>query len=757
MFTQSIFSALKLLMAMCMLLTVASLAYARGNPPQVVNKTISKDLHLALTQQEKHWLDTAPQPNVAVKTGWMPIEFKLENEKHRGIAIDYLEKVSDLSGLRFKMLDFNDRTNAHNVSVISSIGGTAPLPDGYHRLPVPYLSIPYAIYIHRDHRPQWHNAPKLSDLDNYRVAIFKNASLAKKISAENPHIRLVQVEIADDAFELLRNGQIDTYIGNEVVVDYHIEYHRLGFAMKLGVLPVKAEVYMAVADTQPQLSSILQKSIDAIGVNREDMIEPWRPMADKNDRLMKILIGIFMSILMLAIYRMVKQHRKFQRREQRSQKKIWQQANFDYLTDLPNRYFLQAALKQAIMRAQHHHQQAALLLLDLDGFKDVNDIAGHVVGDKLLTMVAQRLKESTQESQITARLGGDEFVVLVPEYQDIQLLNALAQDILQVISHPYRIDGKQFYVTASIGIATYPGGSKNADELLIHADQALFAAKHAGKNQYQLFTQSMLEAVNDRLLLINDLRVALQNNQFYMNYQPIFDLRNGGLIKAEALLRWKHPTRGDVRPDIFVKLAEESGFMTELGRRVLDLVLEDLPLIHRTFGSHFMVGINISPSQFLHPEYLLSFVEALKHRQIPCQSICFEITEGLFLEPSTIVQETLHYLHQTGIKLSIDDFGTGYSALAYLKNYPIDYVKIDKSFVRTLSENRYDFILCKSIIQMSHQLDIQVVAEGVEELTQKEILQTLDCDYIQGFLIGRPIALPILIGQQDHASVVLLN
>ena len=647
---------------------------------------------LALSAQERQWQQQHPVVDVAVKSGWMPVSFKLENERHRGIAIDYLNHISAMTGLQWHMVDDHADMRTSQAQIISSVSSNMSLPAGYHRLPQPYLSIPYAVYTRHGSRMQWRIQQDLSALNDHKVAVFSNPTLNRWLKAHYPLIQLVQVDIADEAFEYLRLGRIDAYIGNEMVVDYHIEYHRLGFAEKSSYLPIQAEIYMAVADNAPELSSLLQKSLSAIGVNREDVLAHWRPRSDTNDAPMLAVLGIVSVMLLLVIYRLYRQRRTFQRREERSRQKIWHQANFDYLTDLPNRYFLQSALAQAIMHAQQRHTNVGLLLIDLDGFKDVNDIAGHAIGDKLLTMVAHRLKHCAPHAETTARLGGDEFVVLIPEFEDVNLLGFLSQKILQSLEKPYSIDGKLFYVTASIGIATYPEHSDNAESLLMHADQALFAAKHAGKNQYQFFTQTMLQAANDRIQLTTDLRAALHSDQFYMHYQPIFDLKHGTLIKAEALLRWKHPTRGEVRPDVFIKLAEESGFMTELGHRVLDLVLADLPVIHRVLGNRFMVGVNISPSQFLHPEYLLAFVDTLRQQQIPCQSICFEITEGLFLEPSAIVNETIRYLHQAGIKLSIDDFGTGYSALAYLKHYAIDYVKIDKSFVRSLSENRYDFM-----------------------------------------------------------------
>lgn len=730
-------------------------AYAQPSP---VEDLTAARAALRLTSEEQQWIAAHPEVNVAVKRGWMPIEFKLENEQYRGISIDYLNQIASLTGLHFHWVEEDLSQQPAQTQVLSSVSAGARLPAGFQRLQTPHLTIPYAIYTKRSrikHPLRELNPVSLGDLRQSRVAIFKNAALSEQLRQHYPQMRLMVVDIADEAFEYLRTGQVDAYIGNEMVVDYHMDYHRLSFAQKSGLTPYYAEIGMAVASDVPLLASIMQKSILAIGPNQPALVDVWRPEETAHHAVFILLVTVLLMCLLMAMYWMYHLHRKVRLQEKESQQKIWHQANFDYLTQLPNRYMLQSELEHAISRASVNSLQVGLLLMDLDGFKDVNDTAGHAVGDKLLMLVAERLKQCVPHLETTARLGGDEFVVLVPDVEEMHKLSMLAQRILQLLEKPYSIDGTQFYVSASIGIATYPLSSDDAETLLMHADQALFSAKRQGKNQFQFFTTEMLVEVNDRISLTNDLRTALHHNQFSMHYQPIYDLKSGQMMKAEALLRWHHPQRGYIPPDVFIRLAEESGMMLELGKRVLDLVLADLPLIEQKFGHHCMIGINISPSQFWHPEHLLGFVESLRQIAFPCQSICFEITESLFLEPSNIVHETIQYLHHAGIKLSIDDFGTGYSALAYLKHYAIDFVKIDKSFVRNLSQNQYDYILCKSIIQMSHQLNILVVAEGVEYTTQKSILNDLECDYIQGYLVGKPVILSQLFAPQTPHPAAL--
>jgi EAL domain-containing protein (putative c-di-GMP-specific phosphodiesterase class I) len=257
--------------------------------------------------------------------------------------------------------------------------------------------------------------------------------------------------------------------------------------------------------------------------------------------------------------------------------------------------------------------------------------------------------------------------------------------------------------------------------------------------------------------LTHDLRSAVENGELHLVYQPIYRLHDITLIKAEALIRWQHPTRGNIPPGTFIPLAEESGSIIEIGKWVFNEVLHDLSTIDPLRLQGVQLSLNISPVQFAHPQHLMAFIKRLERSNIPCELFCFEITEGLLMEPSRVVQDTLRTLKQAGIKLSIDDFGTGYSALGYLKKYHVDYVKIDKSFISNLGEDNYDFILCRSIIQMAHELNMQLIAEGVENAQQENILKVINCDFIQGFLHGKPALFSSLLQQIDQQTLDQLS
>ncbi len=460
-------------------------------------------------------------------------------------------------------------------------------------------------------------------------------------------------------------------------------------------------------------------------------------------------ITILALACMLLVHQLWRFYQRAQRREAEVRQQIWRQANYDYLTQLPNRYLLQDCLEKSIQECQQSLQQLGLLLIDLDGFKDVNDIAGHAVGDRLLQNAALRIQSCVRDGDTTAKLGGDEFVVVIPKLKDIKVLHDIGAKIVETVRSPFHIDDNQYFVTASIGIAVFPDHSDSAETLMMYADQALYAAKRAGKNQYQFFTQTMQQEIRERISLTHDLRSAIENNELHLVYQPIYRLQDISLIKAEALIRWQHPTRGNIPPSVFIPIAEESGIIIEIGKWIFNEVLHDLSTIDPMRLQGIQISLNISPIQFAHPQHLMAFIKRLERSNIPCELFCFEITEGLLLEPSKVIQDTLKTLKQAGIKLSIDDFGTGYSALGYLKKYHIDYVKIDKSFINNLGVDNYDFILCRSIIQMAHELNMQLIAEGVENAQQESILKVINCDFIQGFLHGKPAMFSSLLEQLD--------
>ena len=420
---------------------------------------------------------------------------------------------------------------------------------------------------------------------------------------------------------------------------------------------------------------------------------------------------------------------------------IRQQAYYDALTGLPNRRMLRDRLEQEIKRCKRDTQQLGLLFIDLDHFKEVNDTLGHDRGDLLLVEAGRRLKACVRESDTVARMGGDEFTVILTELPGSSHLEGILQKILRALAEVFQLGTEQVFVSASIGITLFPTDATDIEDLFKNADQALYVAKGAGRNRFSFFTPALQEAAQTRVRLAGDLRTALAEQQFRVVYQPIVSLSTGTIHKAEALIRWHHPTRGLVSPAAFVPIAESSGLIVDIGEWVFQQAASQVQAWRQTLAPDFQISVNKSPVQFHHDRVgKTPWAAQLATLGLPGDSIVVEITEGLLLDTSTSVADTLLELSDAGIQVSLDDFGTGYSSLSYLQKFDIDYVKIDQSFVRHLIADSTDLALCKAIIVMAHALGMQVIAEGVETASQRDLLAAAGCDYAQGYFYARPLS-----------------
>lgn len=422
-----------------------------------------------------------------------------------------------------------------------------------------------------------------------------------------------------------------------------------------------------------------------------------------------------------------------------SEEMIWQEANFDSLTGLPNRRMFYDRLQQELKRSHRSEMPLAMLYLDLDRFKEVNDSLGHDMGDLLLKETAVRLRECVRQTDIIARLGGDEFTIILSALDEISIIERIASDILSRLSKPYYLGTETVYITGSIGITLYPQDALSIDDLMKNADRAMYAAKSLGRNRLSYFTLSMQEAAEKRLRLTNDLRKAIVGNQLELYYQPIVALGDGKVQKAEALIRWHHPERGLVSPAEFIPIAEETGLIVDIGDWVFEQAAAEVAAIRKQ-QPDFQISINKSAIQFRAEQNIHTpWFERIKTLKLPGDSLVIEITEGLLLDPSETTQAQLHRFHEAGVQIAIDDFGTGYSSLAYIKNFSIDYIKIDQSFTRNITPDSNELALCEAIIVMAHKLGMKVIAEGVETDEQCTLLTQSGCDYGQGYLFSRPL------------------
>lgn len=441
----------------------------------------------------------------------------------------------------------------------------------------------------------------------------------------------------------------------------------------------------------------------------------------------------------------------------RIEQKMYRQASYDALTGLPNRRLFGDRLREEILKAERAGYRLAVLFIDLDRFKEVNDTLGHEAGDDLLVQAAERIRSCVRESDTVGRLGGDEFVLILPEVGEIAPLHRVAQNIVNVLARPFLIGEHQTYVSASIGVAGYPRDAENAETLISCADQAMYAAKGTGRNSFSFFNPKMLAQAQQRLQLLNDLRGALDKGQLEVFYQPIINVNTGLAIKAEALLRWRHPDLGWISPDQFIPMAEETDMIHEIGNWVF---CESANTAKRWHALHedkapYQISVNLSPRQFARGDPDVFCIDYLQTIGLDPAFMVIEITEGLLLDDQEDVMNKLRRFHQAGMQLALDDFGTGYSAMAYLKKFNIDYLKIDRSFVRDLEIDPSDRAIAEAIVVMARRLGLKTIAEGVETEGQLNLLADAGCEYIQGYLFAKPMPVEVFLDyvqSQGHAS-----
>jgi diguanylate cyclase (GGDEF)-like protein len=476
---------------------------------------------------------------------------------------------------------------------------------------------------------------------------------------------------------------------------------------------------------------------------------------DTPHQLLGFLAFLYLNLLLIACFRM---HNTFYRviklkfenemlvgNLQESHKVVENYlSTHDGLTDLPNRHLFNLKLEKAIVQAEHTQSQLALLFLDLDHFKDINDALGHDLGDSLLIKVVERIQSCLSETDFLARFGGDEFTLIL-ENSNSQSVVSRANTIRNKLALPFQLNEQDYFITTSIGIALYPDDGSDMQMLVKNADMATYRAKERGRNTSEFYTQEMNEKIIKKMQIANDLRSALENNELAVYYQPVIDVSSSAIISFEAVLRWLHPVRGFISPVEFIPVAEEVGLIIPIGEWVLKSVCEQHMIWQKLeiFPINLRIAVNLSARQFAQNNLIEMIATILKETGLYGQYLTLELTESLIMQDVNHSIDIIKTLKQLGISISIDDFGTGYSSLNYLRKFPIDILKIDRSFVTDISgENKSSdeaAAIIKAIIAMAHSLKMKVIAEGVETSYQYRFLKNHDCDEIQGFIFAKPM------------------
>ncbi|HTP96786.1 MAG TPA: EAL domain-containing protein [Burkholderiales bacterium] len=424
-------------------------------------------------------------------------------------------------------------------------------------------------------------------------------------------------------------------------------------------------------------------------------------------------------------------------------------ATHDVLTGLPNRFLLEDRLRQGLAQAAEARHLLALMFVDLDQFRLINDSLGHHAGDELLQEVASRIARSTRAGDTVARIAGDTFAALLPDAGSVEHVSAVGQRILAEIARPVRLSARTVTVTASIGMSLYPADAASAEDLLNHAETAMQSAKNSGRNAHRFYTDELNARVRSRALLEHDLQDALAHDQLTVEYQPKVALADGSFAGVEALVRWQHPRLGTVPPETFIPIAEESGLIARIGAWVLRSACRQLRE-WRDAGLELRVAVNLSPWQFRDDRLVDAIATALREADVPAYALELEITESALLEDVERAVCALRELKARGVRIAIDDFGTGYSNLSYLHRLPLDVLKLDQTFVGNVDRDAGAAAIVKAIIALAKSLGLSVVAEGVETVAQREFLERNGCDYVQGYLIGAPVA-PAKVAELAHS------
>jgi diguanylate cyclase (GGDEF)-like protein len=695
---------------------------------------------LALTDAERAWLDRHPVIRLASDHAWPPFETIDEQGSYQGIAADYMAILEERLGVDFVISprrpwsEITEMLQARELDVFSMAMETEPRR-AYARFTRPYVSNPMVIVT--DDSVGYVNG--IEGLIGRTVAIERGYASFDLLSQAHPQLQLRPYPDSLSAMLAVSRGEVFAYVGNIANLSHLVRNHGIANIKVSGQIPFHFELAMGVRSDWPELVPILQKALDSISLDeRNAILQKWisvdvEPATDPT--LIWQVAGVALLLLLGVLYWNLMLKRMVRVRTAQLQ----QQAHFDALTALPNRSLALDRLGQLIREGQREGQSSAVLFLDLDDFKKVNDTLGHDVGDHLLVKVAERLRGAVREQDTVARLGGDEFVVLLGGLRAASDAGLVAESLLGCFREAFEHDARQFRFTASVGIAVCPEDGTDSSTLLRNADSAMYHAKRQGRNTYAYYTDAMNLELARRLDVESCLHGALERGELTLHYQPKFDLRSEQIVGFEALLRWHSPVLGRVSPLEFIPIAEHNGMIAPIGRFILSEGLAMVADLQRRFRRELTLAVNLSPRQFHDPELVPHVAAALAESGVSGDTLELEVTEGVLMSGNRLVDDALAALKRLGVAIAMDDFGTGYSSLSYLRKYPFDTVKIDREFIRDITDNPADLELVNAAIAMCHGLGLKVVAEGVETEQQLALLARNGCDLAQGYLFSRPL------------------
>ncbi len=694
----------------------------------------------------------------AANRNFPPFEYLKEDGEFTGFNVDIINAIAEATGIEVQIIPMewdNLLWSLKNKDFDGALGmAQNPERNKEYRFTIPTIEKEQVIFANRDKV----HIIDIEDLSGLRVA-YQRGNYNEEILAGIADIKHFPQSDHKGAILMLINGQVDVVLGDKMAGIYQIQRNKATEKIVVVGNPAISTHYGPVVTMDnEELLNILNHGLETIIDNGtfEMIYGKWFGENINNlniffeEHKFTIVAGgmiILTILILLALYNTSLQNEVLNRTSElemansnllKHQEEIYNLAYYDSITSLPNRTYFVEELNNILKNEEETRERLAILYLDIDKFKHINDTLGHDIGDYILKLMGNRLAKLIDESHLLARVGGDEYYILINHYEDIDEITDCANTIIGDFKEPYYIKEYTLYLTTSIGIATYPDGGIDTNTLIKNADLALYKSKELGGNTYYIYGEEIESKGLERMMLLNQLRHALEYDELVIHYQPQIEIATGKIRGVEALVRWQHPEKGLLYPDEFIPLAEESGIIIPMGEWILKRACIDAKKWEDE-GHEIVVSVNISSKQFQYRDFLNEVINAIYVSGINPNKLTLEITESIAISDMEHTLKILKSLKGLGISVAIDDFGTGYSSLSYLNDMNVNELKIDKSFIWDIEKNEKNRMISNTIILLAKHLGLQVIAEGVENLQQLSILEELDCHVAQGYHFYRPL------------------
>lgn len=702
----------------------------------------------SLTMAERKWLLQLPSLRLGINSNGHPYEYVDDNGGFSGLSSDYIDHITKALSLKieaeknYSWVELLTAVKDNEIDVMSAIVRTQEREKSM-LFTEPYFSSPTVLIS----RKNGFHADTLESLKGRAIGIPSGYALVEFIETDYPEITIIPVDSITDGLSKLNNNKFDAFISEISSANYTINKEQFADLIITGFSPYNLEISMAVRTELEPLVGILNKVFLSISEKEKTAIaNNWLAVKVQTGiKLSTVLLWVLpisSFIMLIAILIFVRLNRKLKLEiieNAEHQEQLQRMAHYDVLTNLPNRVLLADRLSQSMVQCQRRNKSLAVAFMDLDGFKAVNDRHGHNVGDELLIEVAHRMKEALREGDTLARIGGDEFIAVMGDLEKSKDSEPVLKRLLKAAADPVTLGDAVMQVSASIGVTLYPQDAADADQLIRHADEAMYIAKLAGKNRYHLFDTAQNNAVIIRGQSIADVRSALDRREFFLHYQPKVNMNTGEVIGVEALIRWQHPVRGLVPPLEFLPAIEGHAISLDLGEWVIATALSQINQ-WQSIGVNLPISVNISAYQLQQDNFTTRLSALLAaHPEVNPHYLEMEILETSALNDISQVSATMNACHELGVGFALDDFGTGYSSLTYLRRLPAHMIKIDQSFVHDMLEDEDDLAIVKGVVGLAKAFKREVIAEGVETIEHGVELLKLGCELAQGYGIARPM------------------